>query len=1142
MKPMSSSDHEDLASFKLDLTIDSLRRQYDTRHLSPLTERHVLDDFPGFPETTAVGWIRTAHEKHVITLGLFLDKQTFIQLALADQQGRVFVGNHITPQSLRDCAPDLSFIESDAEILKNPSRFFGNTQERFMQRINRKLKITFDTYRHGNKHTLQEFLSSPVFRKALERRRAGAPYSASLPQRLFQANMSEIAEQLHKQYSADQFRVITGDIVFDDNPANPFADNVLRWVGSWIRIATLSGPRYTLEQLRVPLNERLRCNLNYPDAITVAFFATCFIPQMLDERSSFGSHNIFRRLQLEAPLGAIRRSVHDTNNAQHLGLRVSGLERYFEQLMLESGALEPMRSLEAVHGLEPLHIGILPVSQSKYLAWDGALEPSAALKVLRIEGALNRFEMLTRYIHSTQNSSQDDREDTISEERGAVLDEMLVNNPAYSVLASLSDTVPDELIHNPNTNALIYLYKAAQNYAQQVSFADQQPEVLSYDDDPQAAINNRVVAPSKSSEWLYRKTLATLIRRIRLPFRFDTDFRVNLQEGSLALALSGTSKSIMLERVFNTSNNAWEVLDDMRRSKLASAYNLRLGVIFAVLAFAVDDNIHEVSIRLDSIGLEETVAKQNRAIDTLLNRTLHALTQMNSDAETKGNPKDGGVHGESLINGESTLLASAARSVQDIPETEQNAAQQHDEPHSQDETNAADQQRSQDFAAFTQAPTMSVLATVTFSRTAFLEYIRKHGFSDPFALYHAFGAQLTIDNDGSLQPVEPSFDLHDSRFAPHGSQEEPEFSGRIFNAEQTALFATKTEYGLSIQREDILQHAINEFHRIQADEQLSSVQRARQAMCIIEQSNDPELHSIANDVTRAMIDGEPLATYSLSVSRGINMLRTQVRDMLVQGQVEQAIETYDRGISEYDHMFNTANTVSRYFNSYAERVVYNHLFATDQERTLLIPDTLFYAHMDLADLLLHIDQNPQRALQHLNQLVAYAPTYPAAHMRLAVQLAQQEDWASVRAACLNALIVCLDRDDAAFAYYRLAYASWMRDEFAIAVACYRMADMLMPEQFDSLRTEMLELVDRSRSQCVRVPMNITEAYDVLNAHSIPVWPHTPVEKIVQRTARESVDAGMFVLARTLSVAAARMSVGNEDHMIIETQFLRSLSA
>ena len=67
-------------------------------------------------------------------------------------------------------------------------------------------------------------------------------------------------------------------------------------------------------------------------------------------------------------------------------------------------------------------------------------------------------------------------------------------------------------------------------------------------------------------------------------------------------------------------------------------------------------------------------------------------------------------------------------------------------------------------------------------------------------------------------------------------------------------------------------------------------------------------------------------------------------------------------------------------------------------------------------------------------MVGYAPAYPLSHLKLAVQLARAEDWDPARAACLNALHVALDREDASFAYYRLAYAEWMCDHFDIAAA------------------------------------------------------------------------------------------------------------
>ena len=85
-------------------------------------------------------------------------------------------------------------------------------------------------------------------------------------------------------------------------------------------------------------------------------------------------------------------------------------------------------------------------------------------------------------------------------------------------------------------------------------------------------------------------------------------------------------------------------------------------------------------------------------------------------------------------------------------------------------------------------------------------------------------------------------------------------------------------------------------------------------------------------------------------------------------------------------------------------------------------------------------------------MVAYAPAYPLSHLKLAIQLARNEDWDSARAACLNALRVALDRDDAAFAYYRFAYAEWMLDRFDTAAAAYIMSDRSRGHWFAGKRT------------------------------------------------------------------------------------------
>ena len=65
----------------------------------------------------------------------------------------------------------------------------------------------------------------------------------------------------------------------------------------------------------------LRQRLEYRDAISIAFLAAYMLPEMRGLLIGFGSGNIFRRLNREAPMGAIRRSIRDTMEARAHGMR-----------------------------------------------------------------------------------------------------------------------------------------------------------------------------------------------------------------------------------------------------------------------------------------------------------------------------------------------------------------------------------------------------------------------------------------------------------------------------------------------------------------------------------------------------------------------------------------------------------------------------------------------------------------------------------------------------------------------------------------------------------------------------------------------------------------------------------------------------
>ena len=262
-------------------------------------------------------------------------------------------------------------------------------------------------------------------------------------------------------------------------------------------------------------------------------------------------------------------------------------------------------------------------------------------------------------------------------------------------------------------------------------------------------------------------------------------------------------------------------------------------------------------------------------------------------------------------------------------------------------------------------PTVRNLVTVTFTRSEFMERLGECGLSDPTGTYRMFDAEMDVDGLGALKPVDATFDLRDSRFSPSGSQEEPELSDAIFDHDTAQLFGCRDMSGLSIQRVDLLQRAVGEFHRIAQDSHLESVAKAKQAMDVINTIADPELTSLAPQVTSALIDGKDTPDFSFRLADELDAERIKARDLLFSGQVDQSVELAEAALERMDRLFASNPGVPRYFNSYAERVIYNRMFATEGERTVLIPDNLFYAHMELADVLAQV-KGVKAALPHLN--------------------------------------------------------------------------------------------------------------------------------------------------------------------------------
>jgi tetratricopeptide (TPR) repeat protein len=1073
----ATANTDDIAE---DLTRNAIR-------LTPLTKRHIINGIEGVPEQCKVGWARLPkNQGNTFSIGLFTDKDHFTQIALADGKARVFAG--------ADPAMDTQGMEPRFLLIKED-------------------EITI-------------------------------------------ADGARLGHTTPSGGTAKTIRASQGGVV------GRMGDGRMIWLASWLK----TGNTYTLEQMRANLPESLRFDLDYRDALAIAFFAAYMLPQMNGLLIGFGSGNIFRRLNREAPIGAIRRSIRDTMSARSHGMRASGLEDYFADLMREAHALDSDQGLEAVHGAEPLHLYTSSYSGCYFFTWDSNLPFSASLRALTIEGNLNRFASVSSWLERNSRIGATPTEDTVTRTQAAQIDMALLENPALIALRSDDEfgALLDETDGSPTDDAHAVL--------RLVDIADKTRRTIAADNDSEYGARS---AADGGSEWVYRQTMARLLRSMRLPYRFDVNFRCNLNDGNVAISFTSAGVAMMPSTRYDARRHAWTELTDSERARMSADYNLRVGLMMTALGFGADPNVQRVSMQIDSIGLEEAIEEQDSAISELMSEALNAFERIRSGemgpTGSKADPKDGDMHGESSDDLMSPMPPKSMENAGERRQGDENDESMDSQFEdlmrdldlddmtfaTQDEHDDASSIRDVAAGMITPAgfgepdddpmsqlrknPTVRNLVTVIFTRDEFLKRLRDAGLTDPTDTYRMFDAEMDIDGRGALKPVDATFDMRDSRFSPAGSQEEPELADMEFTNELEQLFGCRDVSGLSIQRADLLQRAVGEFHRLAQNTQLQSVAKAQQAMRIVNAISDPELSELAPQATSALIDGEDTPDFSFTLADELDMARIKARNLLLNGQIEQAIQQTQTAVERMDQLFASNPGVPRYFNSYAERVIYNRLFATKDEHTVLIPDNLFYAHMELADVLAQI-KGVQAALPHLNAMVRYAPTYPLSHTRLSIQLARAEDWGPARAACINALNVSLDREDAAYAYYRLAYAEWMCDHFDIAAAAYIMSDHIAPGRIGSLENELQELMSRTQSQCIPVPTNTTEAAHILERAGLPVWPHTQVADIVRKAARVCVDEGMFVPARTLSVAACRMEDAEQDGAdMVQMQFLRSLN-
>ncbi|WP_418968803.1 tetratricopeptide repeat protein [Alloscardovia omnicolens] len=742
---------------------------------------------------------------------------------------------------------------------------------------------------------------------------------------------------------------------------------------------------------------------------------------------------------------------------------------------------------------------------------------------------------------------------------------------------SANNSSQTQTLHNiKHVNAVFPMVKAARETAYQIAAHNDV-----YASHPQLEQEHGI----HTSQWVYRRALAKLIAHLRLPLRSDIDFRADVEHtGATVIDFTSTASTVMPTRRFDPQKLDWVDMSETERQQMSSRYNLRVGIILAALAFGASDHISRVAVRIDNLDGSQDIEDRDPTMYALLMRALdsmgmdnphHAHSSRNSKSTNAEANSSASVSGETSSNFNDTfmdIMQSANFSQDQLA-----AFEAHDAQPSEDDIRLAFEEvtregrgDAQSNAEESTGPHVSVMsapgtdplelirrtalthtvAAVVFEREQFMQLLEQQGLEDPYAFYHAFElCSIDVNDQGVLQPIETALDLRDALFTPQGAQDEPEVSRALLSGPATEILGGTVARDLSIQRSDVLERAQEDIAAFATAENWSVPQRAQKISEYIDEINDPELNEYKESYVRSVIDGTPIDRTRFTLSQDLDAVRTKSRETFMGGNPSEALEMIEKRLQELDAAFKAGNRVPVYFNSYAERVVYNHLFAMSDKKLVLIPDNLFQTHMEMVEVYSHIGR-PDTALRHLNTAVSYAPSYPLPHLRLAIALADNNDWKSSFAAASNALHVALDKDDAAYAYYRMAYAAWMQDDFEIAASCYVMSIRISESTVPHARQELDELVDRARSQDISLPLTFDEATDALAYFDIDIWPFTQAASLMGPSATVAVDNNLFVAGRTLAAASARirsaaLSMDNDNpdlDDVVEIQFLRSLNA
>lgn len=266
--------------------------------------------------------------------------------------------------------------------------------------------------------------------------------------------------------------------------------------------------------------------------------------------------------------------------------------------------------------------------------------------------------------------------------------------------------------------------------------------------------------------------------------------------------------------------------------------------------------------------------------------------------------------------------------------------------------------------------------------------------------------------------------------------------------------------------------------------------------------------------------------------------------VLADNDQEAAVQVLMDAVSEataLDGFVDGAATVHRAFDSYASRVLYNRarLGSGDPQRALsdagkrveLVPDSYFLCHLEITQLLEHSFERTEEALRFGQRAIEIGPATAAGYRQLGRAYMLVGDMENAASVLQEGLLVAVQPNDIATAYYQLAYVLWKAGRPEAGAACYLKSLMTSSSVAMQATVELQELMEETGVTLV----DKGAVDEELVAHAVPVAPTAEVVDALDAGAAAAVDAGLFPVARNL--LALRLRYRPDDALV---SVLRSL--